>query len=156
MFTFCSLQGALSESTTSQSLLELDGGVKVLIDVGWDESFDVDKLRELEKYVKNSHTSPEVGGCISWHMLTALQTSSHTIFNSPHSRDRLPYCRLCPLLQELPLVYSNPRLRDSTRHRSWTNPRPGPLCLDSCRCDNHQPRLSGRNLIRLHSVRNTR
>lgn len=51
MFTFCPLQGALSESTVSQSLLELDGGVKVLIDVGWDESFDVDKLKELEKYV---------------------------------------------------------------------------------------------------------
>ena len=51
MFTFCSLQGALSESTASQSLLELDGGVKVLIDVGWDETFDVEKLRELEKYL---------------------------------------------------------------------------------------------------------
>lgn len=51
MFTFCPLQGALSESTASQSLLELDGGVKVLIDVGWDETFDVDKLKELEKYI---------------------------------------------------------------------------------------------------------
>ena len=51
MFSFCPLQGALSESTASQSLLELDGGVKVLIDVGWDESFDFQKLRELEKYV---------------------------------------------------------------------------------------------------------
>ncbi|CAN8105143.1 unnamed protein product [Discula destructiva] len=51
MFTFCPLQGALSESTVSQSLLELDGGVKVLIDVGWDETFDVDKLKELEKQV---------------------------------------------------------------------------------------------------------
>lgn len=49
MFTFCSLQGALSESTASQSLLELDGGVKVLVDLGWDESFDVEKLKELEK-----------------------------------------------------------------------------------------------------------
>ncbi|KAK5654308.1 hypothetical protein OQA88_7486 [Cercophora sp. LCS_1] len=51
MFSFCPLQGALSESTASQSLLELDGGVKVLIDVGWDETFDVEKLRELEKQV---------------------------------------------------------------------------------------------------------
>ena len=49
MFNFCSLQGAHSESAASQSLLELDGGVKVLIDVGWDESFDVSKLRALEK-----------------------------------------------------------------------------------------------------------
>ncbi|KAF4126121.1 cleavage and polyadenylation specificity factor subunit 2 [Geosmithia morbida] len=51
MFTFCSLQGALTESPASQSLLELDGGVKVLVDVGWDESFDVNKLRELEKQI---------------------------------------------------------------------------------------------------------
>ncbi|KAG6036029.1 hypothetical protein E4U41_005833 [Claviceps citrina] len=51
MFTFCPLQGALSESTASQSLLELDGGVKILVDLGWDESFDVAKLEELEKQV---------------------------------------------------------------------------------------------------------
>ncbi|KAL2163446.1 hypothetical protein VTH06DRAFT_5503 [Thermothelomyces fergusii] len=51
MFTFTPLQGALSESAASQSLLELDGGVKVLVDVGWDETFDVEKLRELEKQV---------------------------------------------------------------------------------------------------------
>ncbi len=49
MFTFTPLQGAQSESSASQSLLELDGGVKVLIDVGWDETFDVAKLKELEK-----------------------------------------------------------------------------------------------------------
>lgn len=49
MFTFCPLQGAQSESLASQSLLELDGGVKVLVDLGWDESFDVSKLEELEK-----------------------------------------------------------------------------------------------------------
>ncbi|KAE9369083.1 hypothetical protein N431DRAFT_412841 [Stipitochalara longipes BDJ] len=51
MFTFTPLQGAQSESSASQSLLELDGGVKVLIDVGWDETFDVAKLKELEKQV---------------------------------------------------------------------------------------------------------
>jgi cleavage and polyadenylation specificity factor subunit 2 len=51
MFTFRPLLGALSESPASQSLLELDGGVKILVDVGWDESFDVDMLRELEKCV---------------------------------------------------------------------------------------------------------
>lgn len=49
MFTFTSLQGAQSESTASQSLLELDGGIRVLVDVGWDESFAVEKLKELEK-----------------------------------------------------------------------------------------------------------
>lgn len=63
MFTFCSLQGALSDSTASQSLLELDGGVKVLIDVGWDETFDVDKLKELEKYVDPEDEVQSQGLC---------------------------------------------------------------------------------------------
>jgi cleavage and polyadenylation specificity factor subunit 2 len=60
MFTFSPLQGALSESTASQSLLELDGGVKVLIDVGWDESFDIEKLKELEKYALLTLCPPSI------------------------------------------------------------------------------------------------
>lgn len=49
MFTFTSLLGAQSESAASQSLLELDGGVKILVDVGWDESLDADKLVHIEQ-----------------------------------------------------------------------------------------------------------
>ncbi|KAK5168926.1 uncharacterized protein LTR77_006235 [Saxophila tyrrhenica] len=51
MFTFTPLLGAQSPSPASQSLLELDGGVKILVDVGWDESFDSTKLQALEKHV---------------------------------------------------------------------------------------------------------
>lgn len=51
MFNFTSLQGARSDSAAVQSILELDGGVKVLVDVGWDETFDLHKLKELEKWV---------------------------------------------------------------------------------------------------------
>ena len=51
MFTFTALLGAQSSSPASQSLLELDGGVKILVDVGWDDSFDSSKLQELEKQV---------------------------------------------------------------------------------------------------------
>ncbi len=50
MFNFTPLLGAQSTSPASQSLLEFDGGIKILIDVGWDESFDVKKLKELERY----------------------------------------------------------------------------------------------------------
>lgn len=57
MFTFCSLQGAQTDSPASQSLLELDGGVKVLVDVGWDESFDGGKLAELARYVASLATA---------------------------------------------------------------------------------------------------
>lgn len=50
MFTLTPLLGAqYSHSKASQSILELDGGVKILIDVGWNESFDTSALKELEK-----------------------------------------------------------------------------------------------------------
>ena len=49
MFQFTPLLGAQSSSPASQSLLELDGGVKILIDVGWDDNFDVERLRSLER-----------------------------------------------------------------------------------------------------------
>ncbi|KAL1310977.1 hypothetical protein AAFC00_001197 [Neodothiora populina] len=51
MFSFTPLLGAQSDSPASQSLLELDGGIKILIDVGWDEVFDAEKLLALEKHV---------------------------------------------------------------------------------------------------------
>jgi cleavage and polyadenylation specificity factor subunit 2 len=50
MFNFTSLLGARSTSAASLSFLELEGGIKVLVDVGWDESFDASLLKELEKY----------------------------------------------------------------------------------------------------------
>lgn len=49
MFNFTPLLGAQSSSPASQSLLELDGGVKVLVGVGWDERFDVQMLKALER-----------------------------------------------------------------------------------------------------------
>ncbi|KAI9653276.1 MAG: hypothetical protein M1831_006111 [Alyxoria varia] len=51
MFTFTPLLGAQSESPAVQSLLEFDQGIKILIDVGWDDSFDAEKLNELERQV---------------------------------------------------------------------------------------------------------
>ncbi|EED20283.1 cleavage and polyadenylylation specificity factor, putative [Talaromyces stipitatus ATCC 10500] len=52
MFTFTPLLGAqFSSSKASQSILELEGGIKILVDVGWDETFDVLELAELEKHI---------------------------------------------------------------------------------------------------------
>jgi len=51
MFQFTALSGAQSTSRASQSILEFDGGVKILVDVGWDERFDTRQLAELEKHV---------------------------------------------------------------------------------------------------------
>ncbi|KAL5601415.1 hypothetical protein BROUX41_002598 [Berkeleyomyces rouxiae] len=57
MFTFSPLQGAFSESPATQSLLELDGGVKLLVGLGWDASFAVEKLAELERQVASQSIS---------------------------------------------------------------------------------------------------
>ena len=54
MFNFTALLGAQSDTPASQSLLELDGGIKILVDVGWDEPFDVEKLQALEKHVSTT------------------------------------------------------------------------------------------------------
>lgn len=51
MFAFTSLLGAQTESQAVQSILDFDGGVRILVDIGWDESFDVEKLKELERSV---------------------------------------------------------------------------------------------------------
>jgi cleavage and polyadenylation specificity factor subunit 2 len=50
MFTFTPLLGAQSTSNASQSILELDGGIKILIGTGWDEGFDPRQLVDLEKF----------------------------------------------------------------------------------------------------------
>ncbi|KAM0321931.1 hypothetical protein ACHAQA_009828 [Verticillium albo-atrum] len=90
MFTFCPLQGAHSESTASQSILELDGGVKVLIDLGWDESFDVEKLKELEKQVPT----------LSLILLTHATTSHLAAF--AHC------CKNFPLFTRIPVYATRP------------------------------------------------
>lgn len=51
MFTFTPLLGAQSSSRASQSILELDGGIKILVDVGWDDTFDTSDLAALEKHI---------------------------------------------------------------------------------------------------------
>lgn len=96
MFTFSPLQGALSESTASQSLLELDGGVKVLIDVGWDESFDIEKLKELEKQVPT---------------LSLILLTHATV---PHLAAFAHCCKNFPLFTRIP-VYATPPVIDLGR-----------------------------------------
>ncbi|KAF8424193.1 beta-lactamase-like protein [Tirmania nivea] len=49
MFHFTPLLGTQSDSHAHSSLLELDGGIKILVDVGWDEKFNVGILKSIEK-----------------------------------------------------------------------------------------------------------
>ncbi|KPI42236.1 Cleavage factor two protein 2 [Cyphellophora attinorum] len=79
MFTFTPLQGAQSQSRVSQSLLELDGGVKVLVDVGWDERFDTHQLAEIEK-----HTSTLSFILLTHPTLSHVGAYAHCCKHIPH------------------------------------------------------------------------
>ncbi|KAF2402551.1 hypothetical protein EJ06DRAFT_528664 [Trichodelitschia bisporula] len=90
MFTFTSLLGAQSSSPASQSLLELDGGIKILIDVGWHESFDVELLQNLEKHIPT----------LSFILLTHATTSHLGAF--AHC------CKHFPLFSKIPIYATTP------------------------------------------------
>ncbi|KAF2031048.1 hypothetical protein EK21DRAFT_111290 [Setomelanomma holmii] len=90
MFNFTPLLGAHSTSPASQSLLEFDGGVKVLIDVGWDESFDVSKLKEIERHVST----------LSFILLTHATTS--------HLGAYVHCCKNFPLFARIPVYATVP------------------------------------------------
>ncbi|KAF2687973.1 hypothetical protein K458DRAFT_360851 [Lentithecium fluviatile CBS 122367] len=90
MFNFTPLLGAQSASPASQSLLEFDGGVKVLIDVGWDESFDAKKLKEIEKLVPT----------LSFILLTHATTA--------HLGAYVHCCKHFPLFTRIPVYATTP------------------------------------------------
>ena len=90
MFNFTPLLGAQSNSTVQQSLLELDGGIKILVDVGWNEDFDADILKELEKHVPT----------LSFILLTHATTSHLGAF--AHC------CKHIPLFARIPVYATEP------------------------------------------------
>ncbi|KAI9769168.1 MAG: hypothetical protein M1835_006757 [Candelina submexicana] len=92
MLNFTTLLGAQSDSPASQSLLELDGGVKVLVDVGWDCGFDVEKLRELERQVPT----------LSIILLTHA-TSAH-IGAFAHCSKHIPLFSRIPVYATIPVI----------------------------------------------------
>jgi cleavage and polyadenylation specificity factor subunit 2 len=92
MFNFTPLLGAHSPSPASQSLLEFDGGVKVLIDVGWDETFAVDKLKEVERHI------PTLSFILLTHATTAhLGAYVHCCKNIP-AFTRIPVYATVPVI----------------------------------------------------------
>ncbi|OAL30043.1 hypothetical protein AYO20_08947 [Fonsecaea nubica] len=89
MFTITPLLGAQSTSRASQSILELDGGIKILVDVGWDERFDTRQLAEIEKHAST----------LSFILLTHATTSHLGAF--AHC------CKHIPVFTQIP-VYATP------------------------------------------------
>ncbi|MCJ1287094.1 hypothetical protein MMC26_006442 [Xylographa opegraphella] len=90
MFNFTPLLGAQSTSPASQSLLEFEGGVKVLIDLGWDTDFDVAQLESLEKHVPTLSV-----------ILLTHATSAH-IAAFAHC------CKHIPLFTQIPIYATTP------------------------------------------------
>lgn len=90
MFTFTPLLGAQTRSHASQSLLELDGGVKVLVDVGWDENFDTRQLAEIEKHAST----------LSFILLTHATTS--------HLGAYVHCCKHIPIFTQIPVYATSP------------------------------------------------
>ncbi|KAF2746940.1 hypothetical protein M011DRAFT_468221 [Sporormia fimetaria CBS 119925] len=92
MFNFTPLLGAQSASPASQSLLEFDGGIKVLIDVGWDESFDTAKLKEIDKHVST----------LSFILLTHATTSHIGAY--AHCCKHIPLFTRIPVYATIPVI----------------------------------------------------
>ncbi|KAJ5294072.1 hypothetical protein PENANT_c009G09379 [Penicillium antarcticum] len=91
MFTFTPLLGAQSSSSrASQSILELDGGIKILVDVGWDDSFDTLDLAELEKHI------PTLSLILLTHATPA------------HIGALVHCCRTFPLFTQIPIYATSP------------------------------------------------
>ncbi|KAJ6275678.1 cleavage and polyadenylation specificity factor subunit 2 [Bipolaris maydis] len=90
MFNFTPLLGAQSSSPASQSLLEFDGGIQILIDVGWDEDFSVEQLKEIERHVPT----------LSFILLTHATTA--------HLGAYVHCCKNFPLFTRIPVYATNP------------------------------------------------
>ncbi|KAF4254215.1 hypothetical protein KXV70_000899 [Aspergillus fumigatus] len=90
MFTFTPLLGAQSSSRASQSILELDGGIKILVDVGWDDTFDTLDLLELEKHI------PTLSLILLTHATPA------------HLGAFVHCCRTFPLFTQIPVYATSP------------------------------------------------
>ncbi|KAL2834991.1 beta-lactamase-like protein [Aspergillus cavernicola] len=91
MFTFTPLLGAQSSaSKASQSILEVDGGVKILVDVGWDDTFDPLDLVELEKHIPT----------LSLILLTHATPS--------HIGAYVHCCKTFPLFTQIPVYATGP------------------------------------------------
>lgn len=90
MFNLTSLLGAQSSSPASQSLVEFEGGIKILIDVGWSEEFDAKLLKHLEKHV------PTLSFILLTHATTAhLGAFAHC-------------CKHIPLFSRIPVYATEP------------------------------------------------
>ncbi|KAF8448490.1 beta-lactamase-like protein [Kalaharituber pfeilii] len=91
MFHFTPLLGAQADSHAQCSLLELDGGINILVDVGWDDKFDVAMLKEIER------VAPQLSLILLTH-----PTISH-IGAYAHCCKYIPYFTSIPVYSTFPI-----------------------------------------------------
>ena len=137
MFTFTPLLGVQSTSNASQSILELDGGIKILIGTGWDEGFDPRQLVDLEKSDLLPSFIP--GKTKAWNTNLDMQTSPDFVLHSPHSCNDRPHWSFCALLQALPALHSDSSLCHEPCNSLWADPAPGPVLLATTGGHIHYP-----------------
>lgn len=111
MFTFTPLVGAQSStSRASQSILELDGGIKILVDVGWDDTFDTRDLAELEKYVCQRNCCSKFAE-LTFHCCRHIPTLSLILLTHAtpsHIGAFVHCCRTFPLFTQIPIYATSP------------------------------------------------
>lgn len=90
MFTFTPLLGARSSSPASASLLELDNGIKILVDAGWDAAFSSAHLSAVEDHVST---------------LSIILLTHPTL---DHLGAYAHYCKHVPLFAQVPCYATTP------------------------------------------------
>ena len=118
MFNFTPLLGAQSPSPASQSLLEFEGGIKLLVDVGWDDDFDVAQLAELERSVALSSVyehslvpSPSKTSGLFLIRCRHVPTISLILLTHatrPHLAAYAHCCKHLPLFSQIPVYATTP------------------------------------------------
>ena len=110
MFTLTPIQGAQSLSAASSTLIQLEGGIKILVDVGWDVTFDSEIFAEIEKQTPT----------LSFILLTHATISHLGAF--VHCQKFIPNFDQIPVYATQPVInYGNILLRSIYERKPYTS-----------------------------------
>ena len=112
MFQFIPLLGARSTSTASQSLLQLDGGIKILVDLGWDEDFDAKKLEGIAMCVRLPNiavvSASQSSSDLEHRHVNTLSIILLTHATSNHLAAFAHCCKHIPTFSQIPVYATSP------------------------------------------------
>ena len=112
MFQLIPLLGARSTSTASQSLLQLDGGIKILVDLGWDEDFDAKKLEGIAMCVRLPNvavvSASQNSSDLEYRHVNTLSFILLTHATSKHLAAFAHCCKHIPTFSQIPVYATSP------------------------------------------------